>query len=145
MWKYVSENSAEYLILHDCECNQICGSDNNLTLHMEWMEVLSEHPNKPFKEAHQSGTGVIEFCDFREIHFKVNGEEIQIDKNLNGINYSDYEVIDYKIEKSNEYYRAKLYMMNSTPFKDIAINIICLSLVTRYNELNDVSWFDDEG
>ena len=72
-WKYESVNTAEYLSLHDCECTKILGSTNNLIMYMEWMEVLSEHPDNPYKEAHQSGEGMIEFTECEDVLLEIVG------------------------------------------------------------------------
>lgn len=141
MWKYESHNTAEYLSLHDCDCIHIYGNGNNLILEMEWMEVLPEHPNNPYEKAHQSTNGIVEFFDCSDVLIEVNGEDIANDSHLD---YKDYEIIEYLIEKLDKCYHAKMYMIKSEPFMDIAIDLIFKSSITRFNELKDVSWFADK-
>ena len=47
-YKFISENTIEYLSLHDCQCSRLYYADSTLIFEMEWMEVLATHPNNPF-------------------------------------------------------------------------------------------------
>jgi len=47
-WKYISENTIEYISLHDCECSHIYYQKNKLVLELVWMDVTEEHPQNPF-------------------------------------------------------------------------------------------------
>lgn len=143
-WKYESVNTAEYLSLHDCECSKILGRNNNLIMYMEWMEVLSEHPDNPYKEAHQSGEGMVEFIECEDVLLEIVGEDNLIIKSIDGIDFKDYEILDFEIEKAKEGYHAKIFMIEWDPSKSISIDMLFRSSITRFNELNDISWFVKE-
>ena len=49
-WKYVSENTTDFLSLHDCDCEHIYYTDDRVIMKMEWMEILESHPNNMFAE-----------------------------------------------------------------------------------------------
>lgn len=59
----VSKNTVDRLSLHDCECSALYSTSGKLTLEMDWMDVLPEHPNNPWPEARQSGPGRIELLE----------------------------------------------------------------------------------
>ena len=58
-YKFISENTIEYLSLHDCQCSRLYYADTTLIFEMEWMEVLATHPNNPFDKSYQSTEGKI--------------------------------------------------------------------------------------
>lgn len=58
-YKFDSENTLDYLSLHDCMCKKLFFKENQLVFNMEWMEVLDTHPLNPFKTAHRSDEGII--------------------------------------------------------------------------------------
>lgn len=51
-YKFISENTIEYLSLHDCQCSRLYYADSTLIFEMEWMEVLATHPNNPFDKSY---------------------------------------------------------------------------------------------
>ena len=58
-FRYVSENTIDYLSLHDCDCFAMKSDGEDLVFEVEWIEVLATHPDNPFPQAHQSGEGRI--------------------------------------------------------------------------------------
>lgn len=146
-WKYESIDTVMHFSLHDCECSRIYNENNNLVMLMEWMEVLETHPDNPYSEAHQSGNGMIELLECEIIHLEHNiGEEKILIESLNEIDFYVFEVLDFDIEKVQSNYRAKIYMLKTRPqkqFEDISIELLFKKSRTRFNELNDVSWFVD--
>lgn len=145
IWKYDSTDTAEYLYLHDCDCRHIYGCDNKLILEMEWMEILETHPDNPYNEAHQSGGGLIELldCELKSCELSV-GDEIKTIKSLSEIELQNLEILDFIVEKCNEKYKAKIYMidsLNSEEFNDVSISLVFKHSLVKFNELNDISWF----
>lgn len=146
-WNYESIDTVMHLSFHDCECSRIYNENNNLVMLMEWMEVLETHPDNPYNEAHQSGNGMIELLECEIINLEHNiGEEKILIESLNEIDFYAFEVLDFDIEKFQSNYRAKIYLLKTTPqkqFEDISIELLFKKSRTRFDELNDVSWFVD--
>ena len=74
------------------------------------------------------------------------GEEKILIESLNEIDFYAFEVLDFDIEKVQSNYRAKIYMLKTRSqkqFEDILIELLFKKSRTRFNELNDVSWFVD--
>lgn len=94
-YRYKSENTLQYVYLHDCDCSHLyykaqgnlllseemstakalsglkeqnCADSMDsgcLVFEMEWMEILRGHPLNPFRQAYQTGEGRIELLDPR--------------------------------------------------------------------------------
>lgn len=143
MWVYESKNSAIFLSLHDCECSKLRINKHTVILCMDWMEVMPEHPNNPYSVAHQSGEGQVEFIGCRNVNIRVEGQDIDIDSNSVDMIFQSYEVLDFEITQLEDYFCAKIYMVQNGPFKDISISLIYDSDVTRLNEFGDESRFVD--
>lgn len=145
--KYESVDTVAYLSLHDCECSRIYNENNNLVMLMEWMEVLETHPDNPYSEAHQSDNGMIELLECEVIHIEHNiGEEKILIESFNEIDFYEFEVLDFDIEKVKSNFQATIYMLKTSrqkQFENLLIELLFKKSRTRFNELNDVSWFVD--
>ncbi|MCI9292735.1 MAG: hypothetical protein HFF02_05520 [Erysipelotrichaceae bacterium] len=40
-WKYVSQNTLDYIYLHDCDCERIFYDNDTVVMRMEWMPKIS--------------------------------------------------------------------------------------------------------
>ena len=58
-YKYISQNTLEYLSLHDCIIEAARIENGDLILDFEHIDVLSTHPLNPNGEAKYTGK---EFC-----------------------------------------------------------------------------------
>lgn len=141
MWRYESRDSAGFLSLHDCECRKLSINRNAVVLCMDWMEVLPEHPDNPYAVAHQSGEGQVEFIGCRNVRLAVDGHDIELNNHSEDIVFQAYEILDFEIEKIEDYFYAEIYMVQKGPFKEISLGLIFDSDITRFNELGDESWF----
>lgn len=114
-YKYINENCLEQLYLHDCLCNHLYFQDDRLIFEMDWMEVLASHPLNPYPQAHQSGPGRIELIHPRII---------------------ECTLAESSIAQNNPQSRNSLYY-------GIFIQMAYEKSIVMWNELNDISWFED--
>lgn len=148
-WKYVSENTTDYLSLHDCECEHIYYADNRVIMKMEWMEILESHPNNMFPEAHQSGQGIIELVGpqiVECIYDKAGVQEVMSD--VTRLDFRELEIIEFEEILKEGGYENSMYMIKASKqgvYDNVALTLRYKSSIVKFNELQDVSWFVNFG
>lgn len=148
-YKFISENTIKYLSLHDCQCSRLYHTDTTLIFEMEWMEVLSKHPNNPFDKSYQSTEGTIILVNPVVELGTLFTDAPQGDKlmsSIEDIDISDFEVLDF-IEKSNgNEYKLKLFGQFDvhSKYDFIQMSIKYSSSKVMFNELTEVSWFENQ-
>ena len=144
-WKYESRDSAQYIYLHDCECEKIYNRKNDIIMNMNWMEILENHPDNPYNEPHQSGIGIIELLDCKIVKCEhTKGDKTTSISNLKDIEFDEFEILDFDIKENKETLQAYIYMLKTKPqkeYEDISIIIDFKHSITKFNKLNNVSWF----
>ncbi len=144
-WKYVSENTTDFLSLHDCECEHIYYADNRVIMKMKWMEILESHPNNMFAEAHQSGRGIIELVEpqiVECIYYKAGVQEQMSD--VTQLNFRDLEILKFEEIPKEGGYENSMYMIQGV-YDNVSLTIRYKSSMVKFNELKDVSWFVNFG
>ena len=114
-YKFISENTIEYLSLHDCQCSRLYYADSALIFEMEWMEVLATHPNNPFDKSYQSTEGkIILLNPIVEIGI-LHTDDSQRDESMNRIedvDISDFEHDSYILKEYQNPTNALQYFKN---------------------------------
>ncbi len=146
-FKYISENTIQHLSLHDCVCSNLSYKNSSLIFEMEWMEVLSTHPNNPFDKAHQSGRGRIVLFDPIIGHgnldkWKSNDSTAIMLTEQKEI--KNFEILEFNEEKDKNGFVLSLYGIfnNNSQFDSIKMKIRYSSSKVMFNDLNAVSWFE---
>ena len=143
-YKFISINTTQYINLHDCHCNEIFMNNSSLTLNMEWVEILSDHPENPYKTAHQSDRCIIEFKNPVIISFTTDDSktttEIDISENFR---FTDTEFMGYT--ENNKI--STDYKFVSIEFFDHDNNLIIIEFlftesIMKWNDFNNESWFE---
>lgn len=131
-YKFISENTIEYLSLHDCQCLRLYYADTTLIFEMEWMEVLATHPNNPVVEL-----GILLTDASQRDESMSNIEDVDI---------SDFEVLDFIEESNGNEYKLKLFGQFDahSKYDFIQMSIKYSSSKVMFNELTEVSWFEDK-
>lgn len=148
-YKFISENTIEYLSLHDCQCSRLYYTDMTLIFEMEWMEVLSTHPNNSFDKSYQSTEGKIILVNpIVELGILFTGAS-QGDKlmsSIEDIDISDFEVLDFIEQSYGNEYKLKLFgrFDAHSKYDFIQMSIKYSSSKVMFNELTEVSWFEDK-
>jgi len=148
-YKFISENTIEYLSLHDCQCSWLYYADSTLIFEMEWMEVLATHPNNPFDKSYQSTEGkIILLNPIVEIGI-LHTDDSQRDESMNRIedvDISDFEVLDFIEESNGNEYKLKVFGQFDahSKYDFIQMSIMYSSSKVMFNELTEVSWFEDK-
>lgn len=148
-YKFISENTIEYLSLHDCQCSRLYHVDATLIFEMEWMEVLATHPNNPFDKSYQSTEGKIILLNpvvELGIFFTDASQRDESMSNIEDVDISDFEVLDFIEEANGNEYKLKLFgQFDAHPKYDfIQMSIKYSSSKVMFNELTEVSWFEDK-
>lgn len=144
-YKFISENTIEYLSLHDCQCSRLYHVDTTLIFEMEWMEVLATHPNNPFDKSYQSTEGKIILLNpvvELGIFFTDASQRDESMNNIEDVDISDFEVLDFIEEANGNEYKLKLFgQFDAHPKYDfIQMSIKYSSSKVMFNELTEVSW-----
>lgn len=147
-YKFVSENTIEHLSLHDCQCSRLYYMDSTLVFEMEWMEVLSTHPDNPFDNAYQSTKGKIILKNPIVELGKLITDDIQDDKmllDIEKINIYDFEMLDFneKISRNDRFLTLFGILDEHPKYEFIQMKIKYSSSKVMFNELTAVSWFED--
>lgn len=151
-YKYISQDTLQYLSLHDCCCRHFYYRHRQLTFEMEWLEVLSEHPLNPYSQAHQSGKSRVEFVNPTIIECVLNenktrdGQQIfRLIEDIAEIDFCDTEFITFEVKQESNLYYAKFFLLfdADTHYHSISLEIAFESALIMWNELNDISWFED--
>ena len=148
-WKYISENTIEYISLHDCECSHIYYKKNKLVLELVWMDVTEEHPQNPFSEAHESGNAIIELLNPQVVkgnYFVNGGNEVVLD-DISQIDFKNIIVLNFDETKSSTIYKNHMFFIvdgnNANDNADFEISYT--SSIVKFNEFKKESWFVNWG
>ena len=110
---------------------------------MDYMEILNNHPENPHNQAHQTGKGRIEFNGI--IILKADIYRNNKKTKIKDINNFEIEILHYDEIVINEKYNyAKIFGEVGEQNDWIDIKILFENSMLRWNELKDVSWFEDE-
>ena len=120
---------------------------------MEWMEVLASHPQNPYSQAHQSGPGRIELvhpriieCTLAESSITQNNPQSIPLSMVEELDFCDAEFRYYTETKNDTCYQAEMYLAfdeRNSLYYGTFIHIAYEKSVVMWNELNDISWFED--
>ena len=144
-----NKNTIEYLSLHDCQCSRLYYADTTLIFEMEWMEVLATHPNNPFDKSYQSTKGKIILLNPVVEIGRLLTDVSQRDEsmsNIEDVDISDFEVLDFIEESNSNEYKLKLFGQFDaySKYDFIQMSIKYSSSKVMFNELTEVSWFEDK-
>lgn len=153
--KYVSENTIDYLSLHDCIIENAKIENNTLVLELGHVDVLDTHPNNPYSVAkcadnvlfHFEKFSVItsEFSDTSKVNKRIiqKGDatvtQVEILKLANG-----FEVLQVKKLEENEGYNTyQFFGVCSKKFgNDFGeFEIKSQRVLIGWDELGDDAWF----
>lgn len=139
-----SINTTNFIELHDCQCSQLYYENSKMILEMDWMEILSEHPENPYDKAHQSDKGLIEFNDIMLIDCEI--EEINYTESIENKKHfqiDDIEITDYYESGriSSKYKYAELAAFTSDN-NFITFEFLFKDSKVMWNDLNGESWFE---
>ncbi len=145
-YKYISENTAGLLYLHDCDCSRMYFSGDRIVLEMEWMEVLAEHPHNNFFCAHQSGEGTIELLAPQVIRCEYeNGGKSCSSNDLSCFSFENLEFLVFDEKKTADGYECEMFLIkadNSGRFDNVSIVLKYRSSLVGFDDLGDESWFE---
>ena len=145
-YKIESKNTTNFVELHDCQCSQLLYENSKITLEMEWMEILSSHPENPYDKAHQSDIGLIEFNNIILIDCEIEGnnltESIESKKSfltddiLITSYFEDSRISsNYKLAELDGFLSENRFLKLEFLFKDSMV---------MWNDLNGESWFEEK-
>ena len=139
-----SENTVDQLSLHDCMCSRVYQNDNKLIFNMEWMEVLPDHPDNPFGEAHQSGEGciILHGADIRNGTLIGDEGEIPLPERLDA---REMEILSFDETSSNGEFELDVYAELHEPHRQydfISFTVHYISSEVMFDELGQASWFE---
>lgn len=147
-WKYISENTTNFLSLHDCECSHIYYKNGKLIIELVWMDVLEDHPQNPFSEAHESGNACIELINPKLINcdYYINNEKITT-KDITQIDFKDILFLNFDETQKDDLFANKMFLIDNglTDYDNLTIEISYKSSVVKFNELKKESWFVNWG
>ena len=147
-FKVFSTDTIQYVSFHDCNCLRLYYTDEKLVFEMEWMEVLAEHPMNPYEQAHQSGEGkvvlqspVLSRCEL----YRENEDKFEVYL-LENIDFCDVELLQVEETESNGMFTLKIYLSfnNNDEYDFASIEIEYKKSYVMWNELRDLSWFEDD-
>lgn len=148
-YQFISENTIKHLSLHDCQCSRLYYRDSTLIFEMEWMEVLSTHPDNPFDKAYQSTEGkVILIHPAIELGTLIThapqGDKVVLA--IEDIDICDFEVLDFIEKIDSKECNLTLFgeFHGHSQYDYIQMNIKYSSSKVMFNELTEVSWFEDK-
>lgn len=150
-YKYFSKNTLDHFSLHDCVCSRMYFNGSSIILDMEWMEVLSSHPNNPFIKAHQSKEGrlVLENPSLDKCTLIPFDEKEKQSRKLalNEIDVRNIEVLSFDVEADGDGYKLTLYgeldnCQGNAGYAFIDMIIRFSSSQDMFNELAGESWFE---
>ena len=144
-WKYISENTVNFLSLHDCECSHIYFKNSKLIIELVWMDVLEAHPQNPFVEAHESGKAIIELNNPQLIkgNYYINGGDEKVLADVSQIDFKDIIILNFDETKSeNIFFNHMFFIVDNYNANDNAdFEISYTSSVVKFNEFKKESWF----
>ncbi len=144
-YKIESKNTTDFINLHDCQCSQLLYENSTMILKMDWMEILSNHPDNPYDKAHQSDKGIIEFNDIIPIDCKLEEKNlIEYIESKSSFKVDNIEINCYFEDNriSSKYKYAEL--AGFTPEnKFLIFEFLFKDSMIMWNKLNNESWFED--
>ncbi|MDE5569888.1 MAG: hypothetical protein K2I82_04455 [Ruminococcus sp.] len=145
-YKTESQNTTQFINLHDCQCQHLSYKNSKIVLEMEWIEVLGKHPENPYGMAHSSDKGFIELNDGIIIDYIIdygNNSTANIEINK-PFKIDDIEIYSYSENNkiNSEYKYAEISAL--TPDNFIMLEILFKESCVKWNNLDDVSWFESE-
>lgn len=116
-----------------------------MILEMDWMEILSNHPENPYDKAHQSDRGIIEFNDIKAIECKL--EEKSFTEYIESNNNFKFDNIDINCyfedsRISSKYKYAELAGFASEN-RFLKFEFLFKSSKVMWNNLTNESWFEE--
>ena len=144
-FKYISENTIRHISLHDCCCTRMYWDESLLIFEMEWMEVMSSHPDNPYEKAHQSGTGRIVLKDA----VIKSGELVKGDYRIPIDTLSEikgFEILTFDEIIGNGEFELSLFgdSVSEPEAEFIEMKVGYSSSKVMFNELGGVSWFESD-
>lgn len=139
-YKVKSINTVKYISLHDCCAKKIVSKDSTLTLEMEWMEIDAEHPENPNGKAYSSDEGIIVFEDVIVLDVTINDEK---SSSVVFQEYSNAIIMGFGEINVNSVYRYGVLDLLDNSDGYVCITFLYKKSVIMWNELTDVSWFED--
>lgn len=156
-FKFISENTLEYLVLHDCTIEHAAFDGSSLICEMDFIDVLPEHPLNNFLVAKCTGEAVLVFEDvvvLESIVFDTsNAKGVDLSKEAIKVTIPIIEAADKFLilestcissEENNYIYRffGDVYPHNKRKCTDFGnYNIQFSKVYVCWNELEDDSWF----
>jgi hypothetical protein len=155
-YKYISQNTLEYLSLHDCIIEAARIENGDLILDFEHIDVLSTHPLNPNGEAKYTGKASLMFKNFEVlksfvydtsnvhknvIHVEEDASKVCVDILNLAI---DFEVLDLKkIDITETNYSYEFGGNCSSEFNsDFGVFILRFdSVLVCWNDLLEDAWF----
>jgi len=148
-FRFISLDTVDQLSLHDCECSRLWFDGESLILDMEWMEVLSSHPDNPYDKAHQSTEGRIILTDPVILSGSLTVRGCQEDREIQTLEKLDlggFEILDFDGEPDGDRFRLRIFaaFSGSTELEYIELTLTYSSSTVMFSELTTESWFEDE-
>ena len=142
-FRFVSRNTADHLSLHDCVCSQLTLNSAEIVFELEWMEVLSSHPDNPFPQARQSGEGriVLHKPAVKSGVLTTGDTQTQIPETAV---IKDFEILEFDEQAVDSGFELSLYGVGvGEPRADfIEMKIAYESSEVMFDELGEASWFE---
>ena len=142
-FRFVSRNTADHLSLHDCVCSQLTLNSAEIVFELEWMEVLSSHPDNPFPQARQSGEGriVLHKPAVKSGVLTTGDTQTQIPETAV---IKDFEILGFDEQATDNGFELSLYGVSvGEPKADfIEMKIAYESSEVMFDELGEASWFE---
>jgi hypothetical protein len=156
--KYISENTLEFVSLHDCIVEDIKMDKENLVLTFEHIDVLSEHPLNDTGKSMYTGKAQIRFT-----YYQILESTLYDTSNIQGKNHiivekdakkkvipisellTEFEVLTTEeVESKEHYFIHRFDGITSLKYRaDFGYFIIKYKkLFIEWNELIDTAWFE---
>ncbi|OUM59120.1 hypothetical protein PIROE2DRAFT_15451 [Piromyces sp. E2] len=143
-----SIDTEDFLSLHDCECKRMYYKDGQVVMDMDWIEVLKEHPDNPYDEAHQSDGGSIILCEtcllLGELYPKKKENEIE-KLSLKDLNLCNIEILDFTTSEIDTKKKVNIYgiFSKNESYSAVSLELSYTSTIVEIGELGNKSWFVD--
>jgi hypothetical protein len=160
MNKFISENTLDFVSLHDCIIESISIEGQNLIVSFEHIDVLLKHPLNTTGKSMYTGKAYIRFIEY-EIEESILYDTSEIQGKRKIIVEEDAQkrvlpitelLIDFEVlrteelENTNDYFVRRFDGITSLKYRaDFGYLIIKYKkLVIEWNELIDAAWFEDK-
>ena len=150
-YKYCSKNTLNHFSFHDCVCSRMFFDGSSIVLDMEWMEVLSSHPNNPYDKAHQSKEGRVVLQNPSLVKCTLlpwDDKEMQPQELiLDELDVKNFEILSFDEETDEKGYRLLLYgelhsLQREQKYAFIDMIVHYSSSQDMFSELDGESWFE---